>query len=153
MIDCVLHLARTAGANTSSTTRALTSASFFFFPFSLFSLFPLLLSSKTRALKSTSLSFFLFPFSLFSLFPLLFYLLQLCLGWCVSGVQGALRGRASPPAEAALVAADRAQQIVHCFFMHFGFFFMHSGFRRQSFVTFRIGSPPPPPWTPSWSSS
>jgi hypothetical protein len=27
-----------------------------------------------------------------------------CLGWCVSGVQGALRGRASPPAEAALVA-------------------------------------------------
>jgi hypothetical protein len=27
-----------------------------------------------------------------------------CLRWCVSGVQGALRGRASPPAEAALVA-------------------------------------------------
>ena len=28
----------------------------------------------------------------------------LCLRWCVSGVQGTLRGRASPPAEAALVA-------------------------------------------------
>ena len=27
-----------------------------------------------------------------------------CLRWCVSGVQGALRGRASPLAEAALVA-------------------------------------------------
>jgi hypothetical protein len=27
-----------------------------------------------------------------------------CLRWCVSGVQGALRGRASPPDEAALVA-------------------------------------------------
>ncbi len=27
-----------------------------------------------------------------------------CLRWCVSGVQGALRGRASAPAEAALVA-------------------------------------------------
>ena len=24
---------------------------------------------------------------------------SVCLGWCVSGVQGALRGRASPPAE------------------------------------------------------